>query len=321
MKDWTKEKLINEIGYNKTLKGLDAIVQAFNELDIDITTWKESSSKFRSIVVPDEIVRKINELCKKHLVKKWESYKTTKWNCILSETQEKEYLECIQRDIKAAEEKERRKQQKIQAQIEKEEKFYNQISKDEQVNWEWIRNNIGIYNEEKPYFLYYWFLLQGKWKHANWKGDIEIEYDIYKAIENMCCGSDFLKAKFKYKGYTHSIIGTYKVSENMDSGIYGIYINNELVYIGMTCRNFEERWNEHRKCFEAKMGSNYYLYTALKPGDTLRFEKLIKVEDLKVNSAITRRDLEAMELALIRLYQPKYNYQGVSDNEYKFTLV
>lgn len=76
----------------------------------------------------------------------------------------------------------------------------------------------------------------------------------------------------------------------------------------MTCRNFEERWNEHRKCFEAKSGSNYYLYTALNPGDVLRFEKLIKVEDLKVNSTITRRDLEAMELALIRLYQPKYNY-------------
>lgn len=28
-------------------------------------------------------------------------------------------------------------------------------------------------------------------------------------------------------------------------GVYGIYINNELVYIGMTMRDFETRWQEH----------------------------------------------------------------------------
>lgn len=320
MKDWTKDKLINEIGYNKTIKGLDAIVKAFNELDIDITNWRVGS-KYKSVVVPDEIVIKMNELCRKSLNKNWECYKTAKWDIVMSETKEREYIKELNKIQREQQEREKRRQERIQEQLNKEENFYNQIPKDQQVNWDWIRNNIGVYNEEKPYFLYYWFLLQGKWKRANWKGDIEIEYNTYKSIQEMCCGPLFLKAKFQYKGYTHEIIGTYKTAEDNDSGIYGIYINDKLVYIGMTCRNFEERWNEHRKCFEARSGSNYYLYTALNPGDVLRFEKLIKVEDLKVNSAITRRDLEAMELALIRLYQPKYNYQGVSDNEYKFTLV
>lgn len=33
-------------------------------------------------------------------------------------------------------------------------------------------------------------------------------------------------------------------------GIYGIYMNDKLVYIGETIRTFEERFREHKKGFE-----------------------------------------------------------------------
>jgi hypothetical protein len=48
------------------------------------------------------------------------------------------------------------------------------------------------------------------------------------------------------------------------------------------------------------------------------WSSLIKIEDLEANKELTRRDIEAMEFALINLYKPKYNLAG-NTMEYKFS--
>lgn len=110
-----------------------------------------------------------------------------------------------------------------------------------------------------------------------------------------------------------------KKKENVIScGIYGIYQNNELIYIGMTMRNFEDRWNEHLKNIREK-NNELYFEQFMDIKKNIRFEKLIDICKLKTNKEITRRDVESMELALINVYQPKGNLANGTKYEYKYS--
>lgn len=96
-------------------------------------------------------------------------------------------------------------------------------------------------------------------------------------------------------------------------GIYGIYINNELVYIGMTTRNFEKRWIEHKKNIEDETLENSqqnYLYKEAR-------EKGCKFKMLVNGDNFDNHEIECMEYALIKHLEPKYNFQGVRAN-YRF---
>ena len=95
-------------------------------------------------------------------------------------------------------------------------------------------------------------------------------------------------------------------------GIYGIYINDDLIYIGYT-EDFRQRFRNHHTCFNH---SDKPLYQRMRlekeEGNQVSIKPLINIEELDVlNSKITERDLQAMELALITLYKPPYNYEGV----------
>ena len=46
-------------------------------------------------------------------------------------------------------------------------------------------------------------------------------------------------------------------------------------------------------------------------GNDVRLKPIINVKELNTSNKISNRDIEAMELALIHLYQPKCNIQGV----------
>ena len=39
-------------------------------------------------------------------------------------------------------------------------------------------------------------------------------------------------------------------NEEFSYGVYGIYENDELVYVGMTMRDFKKRWEEHKRGIE-----------------------------------------------------------------------
>ena len=107
--------------------------------------------------------------------------------------------------------------------------------------------------------------------------------------------------------------------EDANRGIYGIYLNGELIYIGKTDVSFEVRYQQHKKAIEEGSEAQY-LYKYLKgkvSNHNLILKPIINVKELNTKDRITNRDIEAMELALIHLYQPKCNIQGVLQ-PYKF---
>lgn len=93
-----------------------------------------------------------------------------------------------------------------------------------------------------------------------------------------------------------------------EGGVYGIYVNGRLFYIGST-QDFEKRFKEH----QIKLRTNskeLYVYKLIQKGDVVEYKPLIKTKDIKVERQLERRDIEDMELALITLYQPIGNIAG-----------
>lgn len=93
-----------------------------------------------------------------------------------------------------------------------------------------------------------------------------------------------------------------------EGGVYGIYVNGRLYYIGST-QDFEKRFKEHQ--IKLKTNSKeLYVYKLIQKGDVVEYKPLIKTKDVKVEKQLERRDIEDMELALITLYQPIGNIAG-----------
>ena len=101
--------------------------------------------------------------------------------------------------------------------------------------------------------------------------------------------------------------------ENTDRGIYGIYLNGNLIYIGKTDVGFETRYHQHKKAIEEGSESQYlYKYLKDKVGrNEIELVPIINVKDLNTKDRITDRDIKSMELALIHLYKPICNIQGI----------
>lgn len=104
--------------------------------------------------------------------------------------------------------------------------------------------------------------------------------------------------------------------EQKNSGIYGIYVENKLVYIGKTTVNFRTRFLQYkRNVLDGEDSKLYnYLRKCHESGAQIIMKPLIAVEELKVDRGITARDIKAMELALITLYQPICNVEGIYTN-------
>ena len=126
-----------------------------------------------------------------------------------------------------------------------------------------------------------------------------------------CANKEIIKKNFP--NYSHEEKEKYQTKENKNnqSGVYGIYIDNELVYIGETCRSFKERFSQHKYNLET---SDLYLYRLLRKakeeGKKITLQPLIIREELFVKGEIKDRDIKAMELGLINLYKPKCNIEG-----------
>lgn len=94
-------------------------------------------------------------------------------------------------------------------------------------------------------------------------------------------------------------------------GVYGIYLNNELVYIGMTTTAFEQRFQEHRNAIK-----NQYtkIYQLLFEQEKIDFKPLIIFNHNQ--SGPTREQLKVMEFALITYLRPAGNTEGI-DIDYR----
>ena len=190
-------------------------------------------------------------------------------------------------------------------------------------------NYNDIFNEETK--LHQNFLSKKFWTYR--KYDMDVGGIKFCAI---CSESDFYKEVDEFNKKEEERIKKALIRQkqlkkkeekkiNADRGIYGIYYNKELIYIGKTDVNFETRFKQHKDALIS--GSEVqYLYKYLKEekkkyGEvSISFKPLINVKDFKIEniSDITNRDIEAMELALIHLYKPICNIQGVKQ-DYKFT--
>lgn len=66
----------------------------------------------------------------------------------------------------------------------------------------------------------------------------------------------------------------------VEGGVYGIYVNGYLYYIGST-QNFDKRFKEHQAKLKAD-SKELYVYKLIHKGDDVKFEILIKTKDIKV---------------------------------------
>ena len=96
-------------------------------------------------------------------------------------------------------------------------------------------------------------------------------------------------------------------------GIYGLYRNNQLVYIGSTSRPFKERIREHyqniQKAIETGK-SNFQVYSLFTKNDRVSVSILIDMYEVGYKQ-LTEKDLRAMELAMITYFAPIGNVSGL----------
>lgn len=141
--------------------------------------------------------------------------------------------------------------------------------------------------------------------------------------------SEFLKKKEEYekkeaakKKKAEERKKKQAIKENSDRGIYGIYCNDKLIYIGKTNVSFEARFKQHKEAVESKSTIQFlYKYIVQQKEQNnaeITMKPLVNIKELKVKGKITNRDIEAMELALIDLYKPICNIQGVKQ-DYEFS--
>lgn len=96
-------------------------------------------------------------------------------------------------------------------------------------------------------------------------------------------------------------------------GIYGIYLNNELVYIGSTTC-FSKRFSAHERGIFEKPEQhvhhelNKYIHL---PQYQISIKVLIDTT-IEQNHSFTDKELRAMEYGLIKMYQPKFNRAGIT---------
>jgi hypothetical protein len=101
------------------------------------------------------------------------------------------------------------------------------------------------------------------------------------------------------------------------TGIYGIFEDDNLIYIGKTENSFKDRFYEHKQCVKNNTNNNMKLYPrirkGLEEGKEINFLPLIIIEDLEIKNkrSINNKELSCMELALITVFQPECNLEGV----------
>lgn len=105
---------------------------------------------------------------------------------------------------------------------------------------------------------------------------------------------------------------------NNKHGIYGIYSirpdgKEQLVYIGKTETSFSQRFQEHVRGM--KTGDSF-VHREMKEykelGYSFVLRPMVVIEDLKMDRmTITSKELKSMQLALITVFKPRWNVQGV----------
>ena len=102
------------------------------------------------------------------------------------------------------------------------------------------------------------------------------------------------------------------------TGVYAIFIDNILVYIGSTAVSFKKRFQAHKEIVKNGSGENVQrihkeIRIALNNNKKVDFQPIVIIEDLHYlyKRHINEKELKCMELALITTLKPIYNVAGV----------
>lgn len=112
-----------------------------------------------------------------------------------------------------------------------------------------------------------------------------------------------------------NVYNPYTDEEIEHYGVYGIIDKtaHEPIYVGMTYNSFGNRWSHHdmNLLFEYKNQQRLYegLRQLLREGHRLEYRIFVDAASDKDNH-LTKNQIECMEYALIKTFQPKLNTIG-----------
>ena len=148
--------------------------------------------------------------------------------------------------------------------------------------------------------------------------DLNSHRDKYKIKEDLIFTKKDTCLAYIKEIFPEKVNNEKKIYHN--TGIYGIYVGTELVYIGLTTSGFKDRFSSHKNKMKNRDGKMYeYLYDCKEKGIEVSLKPLFIRENAQTKENITTRDLMAMELCLIDMYQPRFNCEG-RFTDYIFSL-
>ena len=309
---------MRDYGFSQSISNYNKLIQIFELLDKDIEIID------KVLILPDNYQDIIGNLSF-GLSKKFYTYKSKLFSKAMTRQEWNQYLyKCEQQKNK---EKEKLKKQQ------KEQEYYKSKIKELCLgktyrNKKWIDENIGVYYTNDIALEYFWTIIGNEY-YQEWNGDIiltDSKLNEIKSIEESVVGlkgTTFLSRKFIYKNKYSHCINTAKTLKKTNKeveayGVYGIYKNDCLMYIGSTMRDFSIRFNEHIENIKSK-SNELYVYSLLNKEDNITFKVLINAKQLNTNTTLTRRDIESMELGLITVYKPPGNLAGTK-YEFKYRM-
>lgn len=130
--------------------------------------------------------------------------------------------------------------------------------------------------------------------------------------ERVAPASTPLKILFE-KDKTGHFINLDKYPKYNHYGIYGLYKNDQLVYVGSTCRPFKDRIITHYQGIQQAIETgktDTFVYSLFSQEDKISVSILIDMYEVGCNQ-LTERDLRAMELAMITYFAPVGNVMGI----------
>ena len=100
------------------------------------------------------------------------------------------------------------------------------------------------------------------------------------------------------------------------AGIYGIYLNDKLIYIGSTQRSFKQRLKEHN--YKLNNHDSGYLYTYLNKYSNIKtklsLRSLLVFDYIRTTKEISQTEVGWIELSCISMFRPICNLAGVKTN-------
>ena len=99
-------------------------------------------------------------------------------------------------------------------------------------------------------------------------------------------------------------------------GIYGICADDKIIYVGSTIQSFKEIYKRHLTAFNHPKKDEQYLYRVMRnkkeAGCYIHLICLVDFDELELKNGqeLRDRDINAMVLALIKVYNPAGNVSG-----------